>query len=161
MESAINPVLELFDENMKHLEINARTGGGGVDEGITYLEASEDKWQEQLNEVADRIDGMAVFAGGRWFRLRIECVDFLENHIPVGQFQWFIDIVSDLQFMTGDTVSTVESQRYKVHTTKVRRTKDQSIFISDLKTYVLLILEGLGRGKKLTTPLTDIHTPEL
>ena len=28
----------------------------------------------------------------------MECVDFVEKHIPVGQFQWFIDIFSYLQF---------------------------------------------------------------
>ena len=30
--------------------------------------AIEDKWEGQLNKVAARIDGMGVFAGGRWFR---------------------------------------------------------------------------------------------
>ena len=27
-------------------------------------------------EVADRINGMAVFSGGIWFRSQMECVDF-------------------------------------------------------------------------------------
>ena len=31
----------------------------------------------------------------------MECVDFAEKHIPVGQFQWFIDMVSYLQFVIG------------------------------------------------------------
>ena len=36
-------------------------------------------------------------------------MDFVEKHIPAGQFQWFLDIVSYLQFVTGDTISTSES----------------------------------------------------
>ena len=53
---------------MKHLEINAGTGGGRVGVGMTDIEAFEDKWEGKLNEVAALIDGMDVFAGGSWFR---------------------------------------------------------------------------------------------
>ena len=49
---------------------------------------------------------------------------------PEGQFQYFIEIVSYLQVVTGETVSTAESHREKVHVAKVRKTKYQSIFIS-------------------------------
>ena len=75
------------------------------------IAAFKDKWEGKLNEVADQIDGMYMFAGGRWFRLRMECVEFAEKHIPVGQFHWFIYIVSYLQFVTGEIVSTAESQK--------------------------------------------------
>ena len=61
---------------MKHLDINYSTGGEGVDVGITDMEAFKDKFKVQLNKVSDRIDGMVIFAGGRWFRLHMECVDF-------------------------------------------------------------------------------------
>ena len=33
----------------------------------------------QLNEVAASIDGMDLFTGGRWFQLRMECVEFLKK----------------------------------------------------------------------------------
>ena len=69
---------------MKHLEVNAGTGGGGLGIGMSEISALEDKWEGQLNKVAARIDGMDVFAGGTWFRSRMECVDFAENYIPVG-----------------------------------------------------------------------------
>ena len=36
----------------------------------------------------------------------MECVDFAVKHIPVGLFQWLIEIVSYLQFVRGETVST-------------------------------------------------------
>ena len=61
---------------MKHLDINAVIGGGGVGIGMSELEALEDRWEGKLNEVAAQIDGMAVLAGGRWFWSQIECVDF-------------------------------------------------------------------------------------
>ena len=99
MESAITPVLEMLDDRMKHLNINDGTGGGGVGIGIPELAALEDKWEGQLNEVADWIDLDGCVR-------RRECVDFAENHIPVGHFQWFIDLVSYLQFLTVETVLT-------------------------------------------------------
>ena len=34
----------------------------------------------------------------------MERVDFAEKHIPVGQFQWFLYIVSYLQLVTRETV---------------------------------------------------------
>ena len=89
---------------MKHLEINSGIGGGGVGIGMSEIAALEDKWERQINEVAARIDGMDMFAGGRWFRSRMEYVEFAEKQIPVGQFQWFLEILSYLQFVTEETV---------------------------------------------------------
>ena len=39
MESAITPVLELLGDQMKHLEINDGTGGGGLGVGINEIAA--------------------------------------------------------------------------------------------------------------------------
>ena len=148
MDSAITLIMELLGDWMNYLDINTSTGGGGVGVGMTELVAFEDKWDGKMNEVADGIDGVAVFARRRWFWLRMECVDFVEKHIPVRQFQWFIDIVSYLQFFMGETVLTAESQKYEFHAAKVRKKKDQSIFISAFKTDVPNILGGLGEGKE-------------
>ena len=52
-----------------------------------------------------------MLAGGGWFRSQSKCEDFSRDHIPEGQFKWFIDIVNYLRFVTGDTVPMVESQR--------------------------------------------------
>ena len=94
MDSEITPVLELLDERMKDIGINAGTGDVGVGAGITDIAVLEEKWEGQPNEVVTQIDRMDVFAGGSWFCLRMECVEFSEKHILVGQFQWFIDIVN-------------------------------------------------------------------
>ena len=109
-ESEITLVLKMFDERMNNLDMNSSTMSGVVGVGITDLESFEDMWEVQLSDIAARIDVMHVFVRGRWFQLQMECVDFAEKQIPVGQFQWFIDIVSYLQFVTGETVSTAESQ---------------------------------------------------
>ena len=79
--------------------------------------------------------------------MQMEHVDFAEDHIMVGQLQWFIDIVSYLQFLTGETVFTAESQRDEVHASKVRKTKKQSIVISVFKTDAPTILGVLEEGK--------------
>ena len=59
---------------------------------------------------------MDVFAGEKWLRYQMGCVEFTTKHINKGQFQWFIEIVSYLQFVTGETVYTAEPQIDKMHT---------------------------------------------
>ena len=81
MDSEITLVLEFLGERMKYLEINGRTGGQGVGVWISELSAIEDKREWQWNEVAYWIDGMDMFARGRWLRLLMEYVDFAENNI--------------------------------------------------------------------------------
>ena len=70
-----------------------------------------------------------LFSYWRWFRSQSECKDFARDKISEGQFQWFINIVRYLQFVTGETVSTLEFQRDKIHSAKVRKTKEQFIVI--------------------------------
>ena len=84
-----------------------------------------------------------------------------EEEIPEWQFQWFIDIVSYLQFVTGKIVSTYESQRDEVHATNVRNTKDQNIIISDFNMDVPPLLGFLGKVKETLTPQMAISMPEL
>ena len=110
---------------MKHIEINNGTWCVGVGVGITDQEESKDRWEGQLIEYADRIDGMAVFVGWRRFRSHMECVEFIEKQIPVSQFHRFIDIVSYLQFVTGETMLTVESHQYEVRAANVRKKKEK------------------------------------
>ena len=55
----------------------------------------------------------------------------------------------------------MESHRDEVHAAKVSKTKEQSIVISSFRTDIPPILGGLGEGKEISTPLTEIRTPEL
>ena len=63
-----------------------------------------------------------VFMVGRCFHTLNECINFLEAHVPEGQFHWFLDIVSYQYFFTGDIVIPVELQLYQMHDAKVRNT---------------------------------------
>ena len=130
MYLALMPVLGLLVYRMKHLDINNRTGVGGVDIGMSKISALEDNWEGKLNEVAASIDGVDFSARGRWSWSHMECADFAENHLPVGQFQWFLDIFIYLHYVTGEMVSTAESQREEVHASKACKTKEHSIVIS-------------------------------
>ena len=56
---------------------------------------------------------------------------------------------------------TAKSHQDEVHVSKVRNTKEQSIFILSFKKYVSTILRGLGEGNKSTTTLTAIRTPDI
>ena len=80
-----------------------------------------------------RVEGKAVFAGGRWLIYQSECEDFVRDNTPEGQFQWFIDIVRYLQFVTGENVPTSEYQGDEVNAAKARNTKDQYIVTSELQ----------------------------
>ena len=57
-----------------------------------------------MRKVAALIDGVVVFSEVRWFIQQRECVEFSENHIMKGKLQWFIIIVSYLQFVTGENL---------------------------------------------------------
>ena len=96
-----------------------------------------------------------------WFRWKSKCEYFDREKIPERQFKWFIYIVRYLQFVTGETVSTLESHRDEVHTVKVKNTKEQYIVISSFKMDIPPLLRGLREGKDRSTPLTVIRTPEL
>ena len=159
MDSVLTPVLELMGERMEYMEIDSGTGGGVVWIEMSNIAALEAMWEGKLNEVTARIDGVAVLPGGRWFRSRMECVDFAENHIPVGQFQWFLDIVSHLQLVAEETVSTAESQRDEVSASKVRKTRYQCIIISAFKTDVPPILGGFGGGEEIDYTLCSYPHP--
>ena len=68
MDSAITPIIQLLGERMKHLDINAGTGEGGFGVETSDIAELEKEWGGQLSKVAARIDWMAVFARGIWFR---------------------------------------------------------------------------------------------
>ena len=70
-----------------------------------------------------QVEGRPVFESGIWFWSQKECGEFAEEQVTKQQFQWFIKIVSYLQFVIGGTVSTAEFQWDKVHAAKVRNTK--------------------------------------
>ena len=66
-----------------------------------------------------------------------------------------------MQFVAGETVSTLGYQSYKVHAAKVGKTKDKSIFVSAFRTDIPPIMGGLVEVKEISTPLTAIRTPDL
>ena len=50
--------------------------GEGNNAGTSEIEVLENKLEDQLREVSDSINDVAVFSGGVWFRSHMECVDF-------------------------------------------------------------------------------------
>ena len=51
--------------------------------------------------VEAKIDAKAVTMGGVIFRSLQDCVSFAKTSVPSGEFQWFPDIVTYLQFVGG------------------------------------------------------------
>ena len=68
MDSDITIILYFLEERMQKIEITPRMEQGGQSEGGDTLDKSERKWDSQLREVAEQIDGIAIFVGGRWLR---------------------------------------------------------------------------------------------
>ena len=102
-----------------------------------------------------------MFTGGRWFISQNECKDFSRYQIPEGQLQWLIYIVTHLNVLTRETVSTAEYQRDEVHATKIRKTKEKSIIVLVFKMDIPPMLGGLGEGKDSYISLTSIIIPKL
>ena len=120
MDSSIPLVLYFLEDRMRNVELSS-----GVEQGVQLLgryviKKLEMKWDSQLREVAANVDEVAVFAEGIWLRSQMECVEFETKHITDVQFQWFTDIVSYLHVVTGEAVSTAESQRDAVNAEKGR-----------------------------------------
>ena len=52
-------------------------------------------------------------------------INFADDHVTEGQFQWFIDVVAYLQFVTGGTVIPRESKLDDMDPEKSNNNKDQ------------------------------------
>ena len=51
---------------------------------------------------------------------------FLPNISPKGQFKWFLDVLSYLQFVTDDRIDVENSHRSDIHKLRVHRKAEQS-----------------------------------
>jgi hypothetical protein len=124
------------------------------------LEALKKTLMLEISNVSARIDAAAYSVRGRWFRTLDDCIAFSRLHIPEGQFQWFLDIVSFLQFTTDVIIDTDESQRGEIHEARVKRTQEQSTVIASFRTGVPPIFGGPKSQREATDPYSAIKTPE-
>jgi hypothetical protein len=114
----------------------------------------------EINNVSARIDADAYCVRGRWFRTMEDCISFSRHHIPEGQFQWFVDVVSYLQFTTDIIVDTDESQKGEIHEARVKRTQEQSTVIASFRTGVPPIFAGPKASRDAADPYSAIKTPQ-
>jgi hypothetical protein len=114
----------------------------------------------EINNVSARIDADAYCVRGRWFRTMDDCISFSRHHIPEGQFQWFVDVVSYLQFTTDIIVDTDESQKGEIHEARVKRTQEQSTVIASFRTGVPPIFAGPKASRDSADPYSAIKTPQ-
>ena len=63
-----------------------------------------------------------------------DCINFATNSIPSGEFQWFPDIVTYLQFVGGEVVDQMKSEQSELQSARTKRTEEQSIFVAAFKT---------------------------
>ena len=103
------------------------------------------------------------YSFSRWqvFRYQRRCIKFVEEGVLEEEFQWFIYIVSYIQFVSGETVSTAESHNDEVHAKNVCTTKEQSIVISAFNTDAPLILGGLVEVKESYNLITETCMPTI
>ena len=73
---------------------------------------------------------------GWWFRSLDDCIFFCKKYVPEGQFQWFLDVVSYLQFVTDDIFGVETSKNSDIHEARVRQTPQKPSFIASFWTHV-------------------------
>lgn len=168
MESVLKPVFESVEGRLTALEAVGPNSLGGAQPPSAVGGHGGDRYTQlekqtavQLKELESRLTSQAVQANGRWFRTRECCVEFSRDHVPEGQMEWFLDIVSVLQFTGEDTVDPSESRIDEMHSARVKRPLERSIVISAFKTDIPPVFSGPKEGREMKYPLPGIKTPEM
>ena len=94
-----------------------------------------------------KIYSKSVCVKGRKFRSLNDCILFYQNNDQEGQFQWFLDIVSYLQFTTEKIIDVENSQSSEIHEYRVCRMAEQSSAIALFCNYVPSVFAGLKKPR--------------
>lgn len=104
----------------------------GTSNAITALEKSVKK---EMSNLRAMMESSSYKVQNRWFCSLENCIQFARDHVPTGQFQWFIDLISYLTFITEEIVDREELERGEIHEARVQRTPEQSAVISAFRTF--------------------------
>ena len=62
---------------------------------------------------------------GLWFSISDNFIVFSQKHVPEGQFKWFLELVSYLQFVLDDIIDAETSQISEIHEARVQGAYEQ------------------------------------
>ena len=108
-------------------------------------------------KLTSKIDTKSVYARGRFFRSLLDCISFSQNYVPQGKFQWSLDFMSDICFVTEEIVHTYDSQISNIHEPRVSYTTEQSRVIVSFKTRVPPVLGVPKDGCDSTNPISGLN----
>lgn len=91
---------------------------------------------DKIKALSDSLEANSYTVRGRCFRSLQTCIEFAAKSIPDGEYQWFIDLVTYLQFVSSEVVTREASQQGEIHEARVGRTAEQSTLISAFRTEV-------------------------
>lgn len=170
MERELTPILETYNRRIMAVE---QGSGGQVALGLnqtllprpdvkggdafTKLEA---KLDAQILALEAKLNCQAVEVNGWWFCSVEDCISFAHDEMPEGEIQWFVDIVTLLQHVTEDCVTTEESKTDDTHSARVKQTSEQTMLIAAFKTDIPPMFNGPKEGREAKCPLPGISTPE-
>ena len=113
LQNKVAPELEVISVKIQQLELNQSRSLGYINlvtpPPITPVDSSLyqlEYWvKADLTSLAAKVDYKSVCMKGWWFRSLNECIFFSQKHVPEVQFQWFLDVVSYLQFVTNAIIN--------------------------------------------------------
>ena len=120
--------------------------------------ALEKRLTARIDSLTNKIDSKAVQIGPYVFSSLDHCVSFATKGIPEGEFQWFMDIVTYLQFVGNEVVNSSESQASELHASRVKRSEEQSIVIGAFKTDIPPVFGGPSAGRESKTAISGMGT---
>ena len=86
--------------------------------------AVEKRLSAKIVSLNNKIDSKAVQIGNYIFSSLDHCVQFATKGIPDGEFQWFMDIVTYLQFVGNEVVNSQEYQASELYASRVKRSEE-------------------------------------
>ena len=91
----------------------------------SYLTALYTWVKSELNNIAAKINSQSVFVRGVWYQSLGDCAQLSKTHVPDGQFQWFLDIIYYLHFVTKEIVDSKNLQSIDIHDARVKCITEQ------------------------------------
>ena len=113
----------------------------------------------ELTSFFAKIDSKWVCVKGQCFRSLDDCIMFSQKHVPEGQFQWFLNIVSYLRFNTDNIIDLETSQISKIHEDRLCRTAKQSATIDSFRTSVSPVFAVPKELRYSIYPLNGVKNP--
>ena len=123
------------------------------EEVVTGLKVLLDWVKVELDNLSSNIDPKSVCVKVWWFRSLYGCILLLKKHVLEGYLQWFLDLVSYLQFITDEIIDLETSQSSEIHESIFCLKGEQSAVMVFFSTSLPLVFAGPKESRESRDPL--------